>query len=236
MGYTTGFRGQFDCYHSENSQLGAFLRAIREGDQVAVAVLGDWLSERGDPRGERIARLVADRTEDAATFWQMFGLKPEHAAYLKQFSKTRRMRRAAEKLKDWPDPFREAVGLPLGEEGCYFVGGGGYAGQDRDASVLDYNWPPAGQPGLWCQWVPNVPGTAIVWNGGEKFYDYVAWLEYLIDHFLAPWGYILNGEMKWAGENEADRGTILVKNNQVTALAEEPEADEGTGTEIIVID
>jgi hypothetical protein len=50
----------------------------------------------------------------------------------------------------------------------------------------------------------------------------VAWLEYFIGQFLAPWGYVLNGEMKWAGENEADRGTILVKDNKVTALPEGP--------------
>ena len=60
-----------------------------------------------------------------------------------------------------------------------------------------------------------------VWNGGEKFYDYVAWLEYLIGRFLAAWGYLLNGEMKWAGEDDADHGTILVKDNQITALADE---------------
>lgn len=115
MGYTTSFAGQFDCYHPENSQLGTFLRAIRAGDQTALAVLGDWLSERGDPRGERIAHLVANRGEDWSRFWQMFGLKPEHAAYLKQLSRTRRMRRAAQKLKHCPDPLREAVGLPLGK-------------------------------------------------------------------------------------------------------------------------
>jgi hypothetical protein len=222
LGYTTSFKGQFDCYHPENSQLGAFLRAIREGDPTALAVLGDWLSERGDPRGERIAHLVANPSEDWSRFWQLFGLKPEHAAYLKQFSGTRRMRRAAQKLKHCPDPLREAVGLPLGKEGAYFVSGGGWAGQDHDESVLDYNRPPAGQPGLWCQWIPNALGTAIVWNGGEKFYDYVEWLEYLIGHFLAPWGYLLNGEMKWAGEDEVDQGTILVKDNQVTALPDEP--------------
>jgi hypothetical protein len=218
MGYITSFKGQFACYHPENRQLGGFLTAVREGDQTALAILGDWLSEEGDPRGERIANLVANKSKDLSRFWQLFGLKPGHAAYLKQFSKVRRMRRAPRKLKHLPDPLREAVGLPLGKEGGYFVSGGGPAGQDHDASVLDYNRPPAGQPGLWCHWVPNELGTAIVWNGGEKFYDYVEWLQYLIDHFLAPWGYLLNGDMKWAGEHESDRGTISVKDNQVTVL------------------
>jgi hypothetical protein len=222
MGYTTSFTGYFDCYHPENRQLGVFLRAIREGDQAALAALADWLSEQGDPRGERIAHLVANRSEDPLRFWPMFGLKPEHAAYLKQFSAVRRMRRSPQRLKHLPDPLREAVGLPLGKEGGYFVSGGGPAGQEHDVSVLDYNRPPAGQPGLWCHWVPNKLATAIVWDGREKFYDYVEWLQYLIDHFLGPWGYLLNGEMQWAGENESDRGTILVKDNQVTVLPDEP--------------
>jgi hypothetical protein len=217
MGYTTHFEGQFDCYRPENKQIGAFLSAIRDGDLVAAAVLADWLSENGDPRGERITGLVVKNTLDLSLFWQLFGLKTEHAAYLKQFSDTRRMRRDPKELDQFLDPVREAVGLPPGEEGGYFVAGGGFHGQDRDASVLDYNRPPKNQPGLWCQWTPNEFGTAIVWDQGEKFYYYVEWLEYIINHFLTPWGYVVNGKVKWAGEDEADHGTIVVKDNKVTA-------------------
>ena len=49
-------------------------------------------------------------------------LKPEHAAYLRKFTETRRMKRDAAKTAARPDPIREAVGLPVGVEGCYFVG------------------------------------------------------------------------------------------------------------------
>jgi hypothetical protein len=80
---------------------------------------------------------------------------------------------------------RQAAGLPLGREAAYFIGGGGFMGQDRDDSVLDYNVPPKDQPGLWCQW-PTEDRTAIAWNGGEKFYCYVPWLRYLLEHFPAP--------------------------------------------------
>jgi hypothetical protein len=38
-------------------------------------------------------------------------------------------------------------------------------------------------------------------------------LEYLIDHFLAPWGYVLNGEVNWQGEREDDTGKIIVADN-----------------------
>ena len=114
----------------------------------------------------------------------------------------------------------KAAGLPLGEEAGYFTGGTGLHGQDEDDSILEYNTPPSGQPGLWCEWTPNEEGAAIVWSGAEKFYCYVEWLQYLMHHFLTPWGYVVNGEAHWIGEDDLDRGTITVSNNQVTA---EPE-------------
>lgn len=43
-----------------------------------------------------------------------------------------------------------------------------------------------GQPGYWCDWVPCWDGCCISFTGHEKFYDPVAWLVYLRDHFLAP--------------------------------------------------
>jgi hypothetical protein len=72
-----------------------------------------------------------------------------------------------------PDPVRIAAGLPIGEDGDYFVGGGGFAGQDKDASVLSYNNPPKGQPGLWCKWIPGDEGKTIEWDNADKFYNYV---------------------------------------------------------------
>lgn len=74
----------------------------------------------------------------------------------------------------------------------------------------------AGFPGFWCQWVPNSEGTAIEWDGGEKFYNYVEWIEYLIQHFFEPWGVKLNGEVEWSGEESDDLGLISVKDNVVT--------------------
>lgn len=146
-------------------------------------------------------------------------LEPAQIAYLNKFSETRRMRRDNLFLQNniiFPDPIREAAGLALGIEGGYFVGGGGWTGQDHDRSIIEYNDPPTGQPGLWCQWVPNTDGTAIEWNGTEKFYNYTAWLEYIIQHFIAPWGYVLNGEVDWQGEETDDVGTIVVNNNVVS--------------------
>jgi hypothetical protein len=143
-------------------------------------------------------------------------LLASHSAYLLKFAETRRMARNQTIASALPDPIREAVGLPIGKQGAYFVGGGGYFGQDTDASVINSNDAPSGQPGLWCQWVPTSDDAGIEWDGGEKFYNYTEWLSYLIEHFLAPWGYVLNGEVEWVGEDRDDRGKIVVTNNVIS--------------------
>ena len=70
-------------------------------------------------------------------------------------------------------------------------------------------------PGIWCQWVPSADGQALVWDQGEKFYDYVDWLKYLLTHYLIPWGYVLNGEVLWNGEAPGDIGKITVTKTAV---------------------
>lgn len=141
-------------------------------------------------------------------------LQPRHIDYLMEFSGTRRMRRDADKASMLPDPIREEVGLPIGIDGCNFVGETMMWHED-DGSVLDSNNPPSGQPGLWCQWIPGDEGNSIEWDGSEKFYHYVEWLEYLINQYLIPWGYTLNGKVEWQGEDKDDIGVIEVKNNKV---------------------
>jgi len=142
-------------------------------------------------------------------------MKPEHVAYINQFSETRRMRRNEFLTAERPDPIREAVELPVGEDGCYFVGEEGFAGQDHGKDVVEYNNPPRSQPGLWCKWVITEGGTKLEWSGMEKFYNYIEWLEYLIDNFMNLWGYKLNGKMTWVGEDRNDRGKIIVSDNEI---------------------
>ena len=142
-------------------------------------------------------------------------LTQEHKIYLNNFSNTRRMKRDINIVETISDPIRIAAKLPIGEEGCYFVGGNGYAGQDRDKSIIDYNSPPNYQPGLWCQWVPSDDGTTIVWDGEEKFYNHKKWLEYIIEHFLEPWGYMLSGSCAYQGEDPDDKGEYRILNNKL---------------------
>jgi hypothetical protein len=151
-------------------------------------------------------------------------LRPEHLAYLKAFNYTRRMKRDPAVVAGMPDARREAVGLPVGPDGAYYVGsaddgnfGQGTPGEKMGAvgGIVASGSPPSGQPGLWCQWTPTDDGMTLKWDEGEKFYKYVEWLEYLIKNFLGPWGYTLNGVVKWKGEEQEDRGRIVVEDNVV---------------------
>jgi hypothetical protein len=129
-------------------------------------------------------------------------LAPKMKKFLTMFNETRRMKRNVD----------EAFGI----DGEFFVFGTGSYGQDQDNTIVDYNQQPSTQPSLWCQWVPNEDGTAIEWDGGEKFYAYSEWLFYLINKVLAPNGYTLNGTVVWQGEETGDVGKIHVVDNVVT--------------------
>jgi hypothetical protein len=133
-------------------------------------------------------------------------LSNKDRVFLKKLSETRRMG-------------RKGLGKEYGVEGEFFVDGSegewGH-GQGKDANIIDYNCPPKTQPGLWCQWAPNDTGTALEWNGAEKFYEYTAWLKYLIDNILKPRGYTVSGEVTWQGEDAGDFGVLIAKKNKVS--------------------
>lgn len=125
-------------------------------------------------------------------------LDAELHQYLIKFSKTQRI------VRILPPEY--------GIEGEFYVNDDKELEQDI---IIDCSRPPKTQPGLWCKWVPNEDGTAIKWNGAEKFYDYIEWIEYLIRTFLAPKGYILNGNVYWYGERIDDFGVIEIINNVI---------------------
>jgi hypothetical protein len=171
-------------------------------------------------------------------------LTEQELNYINKFSETRRMKRDVSKLYELYKGEHGNPFLPYdetyGNEGEYFVGGLGYAGQENDPSIIDYNESPGAplgnanddfskrwaakqfaimegkcQPGLWCQWIVSDEGDSLVWDGGEKFYNYIEWLKYLINHFFSKWGVLLNGQMEWVGEDREDIGLIIVKDNEV---------------------
>jgi hypothetical protein len=52
----------------------------------------------------------------------------------------------------------------------------------------------------------------------ESRHGFRLWLKLVVEHYLAPRGYVLNGEVTWEGEDRDDSGTIFVKDNQVEAV------------------
>lgn len=83
-------------------------------------------------------------------------------------------------------------------------------------------------PGGYCQWVPSPDRAGIEWDGNEKFYDYSAWLSYLIERFFAPWGLVLTGEVQWQGEEVGDIGILSVKDNVVSTRDLVPTRTDGS--------
>jgi hypothetical protein len=58
----------------------------------------------------------------------------------------------------------------------------------------------------------------IVPEEDESRHGFRLWLKLVIEHYLAPRGYVLNGEVTWEGEDRDDSGTIFVKDNQIEAV------------------
>lgn len=102
---------------------------------------------------------------------------------------------------------------------------------------------PAGQPGLWCSWVPTQDGSGIEWDGMEKFYNSAAWMRYLIDAFLESgaglqwemkdpiegrvydpafqhftFNHTVNGRIEAQGDSDDDRWTLVVVDNVVSEV------------------
>lgn len=129
--------------------------------------------------------------------------------YINRFSNTRRMPRDNEKIKEIYPNWKELCFFgELGNMGEYFAP----HTHNYDDSIIDHNgFSVSVHPGLWCQWV--IEGNELVWDGGEKFYNYIEWLHYLIDNFFDPLGYELTGDIMWEGEDSDDCGTIHVVNN-----------------------
>ncbi len=148
------------------------------------------------------------QTEFEGTITIEPALNAEEIVYLNKFAETRRMDR---------------------ENGPYFVDGYGYVGQGNGPDeIFHHSNPPAGQPGLWCQWVPTEDGdgTTLEWNGHEKFYEAAKWMQYLMDHFIGstpaaksvlPFlqGHVCNGAISAQGEEPSDMWLLEVKDNQV---------------------
>jgi hypothetical protein len=154
---------------------------------------------------------VGYHTEFIGEFTLDRKLQDIQATYLRTFSDTRRMGRDPRVLLMSPKVGSEAIllmkqcGLDLGSDCQFYIG-------DDSEGVVNNNRPPVGQPSLWCQWTPTQDRKGIEWDGGEKFYNYIEWAQYLLDKFLKPWGYQVSGSVQWRGEEFDDFGLVNITN------------------------
>ncbi len=88
-------------------------------------------------------------------------------------------------------------------------------------------------PDSYCQWVPSREGDALVWDGGEKFYYYADWLQWIIDNKLKPWGINIAGAVTWQGEEVGDVGRLEVVDGKAVATKIDLTGVELTEHEIV---
>ena len=78
-------------------------------------------------------------------------------------------------------------------------------------------------PRSYMQWVPAQSLDHIVYDGNEKFYEYVDWMKWLVN-YLKGIGITADGEIDWSGEQAGDTGTIVVANSEVAVRDHETPA------------
>lgn len=120
-------------------------------------------------------------------------------------ARTRRMKRDGLSLKEY------------GIDGEFFIEeeNNDIFSKPSKGRIVNRNEPPSTQPGLWLHWMLKEDRQTIVWDGGEKFYNYIEWMEYLISRIFRPFGYKVNGKVKWDGESRGDIGTIEIVDNKI---------------------
>ena len=149
-------------------------------------------------------------------------LDPTRASYIRKFLEMRHMQRDVHVLRQLieegvatpnDEPFENEYGI----EGAYYVGSVNSDERSAGGTIVDYNRAPVGVPGLWCEWYLTDDNLHIEWSGGEKFYNYDIWLSWLVVHFFKPWGYTLNGQVVWQGEDPYDRGELTAVDNVISS-------------------
>lgn len=140
-------------------------------------------------------------------------LNPAEVAYLQAFAATWRGERP-------DDPYYIESDISLGQASVQLI-------------PFDPFLPP-GQPNDRCCWIPTEDGSAIVWDGSEKFYDGPAWMQYLIDHFLTgtagsftadprsegfTFDHLCRGHLRAQGEDFGDRWALAVSGDRAEVHA-----------------
>ena len=140
-------------------------------------------------------------------------------------AKTRRMCRDLSKISDENGMLNGVHYSEYGVEGeFYYNKDSECSGQDKDNSILDENKESKSQHGLWSHWTIGFyragmflkeESYILEWDGGEKFYAYTEWLDYLNENIFKPNNIVMDGEIQWRGEDNEDMGKIISKDGVI---------------------
>lgn len=149
--------------------------------------------------------------------------------YLYAFHQVHRARADEAQLALRPDLLRTAVGLPVGPEGAYYVGLELEFEDPVRALAMVEQEPPVGQPSLLCPWMPTEDGHELILDKRHDCVRILEWLQYLLTHFLIPWGYVLNGELHVMAkiEEDLDCSVIRVEENVVSVATQQLDGSFG---------
>lgn len=130
--------------------------------------------------------------------------------YINKFAKTTHVRRDPEILKQDPN-WKECAFCGLGEPTFGTKDAAFFAGYN-DTSI-QYYIACETAPSKHCNWYMT-DLSSLEWNGASDNKNYFAWLDFLIQNFFKPCGYILNGSIHFSNnEDSADFGCIVCKDN-----------------------
>ena len=80
-----------------------------------------------------------------------------------------------------------------------------------------------GTPEMACDWQISSNKKRLEWDSEERYYENDLndqWLNYLIEKFFKPWGYVLNGKIGWVNDDQ-ESGMTVINNNRVATLTSE---------------
>ncbi|MBX0310401.1 MAG: hypothetical protein JHC31_01105 [Sulfurihydrogenibium sp.] len=219
MGYTTEFRGNMVLKDfAESGKMQEIKDYINRFDvfedytfdDYSALLNGDFFINPVDVEATALLRSKSKDSEDLIPVMQnstgsiLTDLTPVGVITLfNLMADSRRMKRDTSVID-----YR--VGY-YGVDGVYFVSKKSLCnfGQNHDESIIDYNVAPL-DLSLWLQWNFSIYDEEIVieWDGGEKFYDYEEWLDFIHNSLLSI-GLSFSGKIEYRGEDWDDMGAII---------------------------
>ena len=73
-------------------------------------------------------------------------------------------------------------------------------------------------PSQWNHWCVGDDMESIHWDGCEKFYGFIGWIRYINTSFLRPANVVLDGTVRFQGEDKEDCGMIVAEAGNIRVL------------------